>query len=542
MKGKRGAALTLAALAASGFFAGCSVPGQTGNAAGSQTAGNGAQDEEGSGTIPGGPTVTYWCELNDNVSALYQNLGDTPFARGLMENTGVNIVFRHPPAGQTDEQFSMLMAGGDLPDVMEYAWTQYPGGPEKAISDGKIIALNDVIDAYCPNLKAYLESHPEVDRQCKTDEGHYYMFPFIRGDQDLTLSSGLWIRQDWLDELGLSMPETIDEWHTVLTAFRDKKGCTAPFTYEYNMSELTETLPFQYAFNTVKTFYVGDDGEVHFGPAEENYRAFLENMHQWYEEGLIDPDIATQQLDQVSAKVVSGQSGASAGWTGSRAGVWMTEALKSNPGFNLQPAPVPTLVKGDTPAMGQMDNLVTSNGGVAITTGCRDYGTAARLLDWGYSEEGHMYYNFGTEGVSYTVQDGEPVYTDEVLKNPDGLPAAQAMSAYIRGNYNGPFVQDLRYLKQYYVYDGQKKANDTWYVQDASKHLLPPITPTAAESVEFSSIMNEINAYRDDMTLQFILGTVDLNEFDDFIETLEEKGIERALEIENAALQRYNAR
>jgi AraC-like DNA-binding protein len=75
MKGKRGAALTLAALAASGFFAGCSVPGQTGNAAGSQTAGNGAQDEEGSGTIPGGPTVTYWCELNDNVSALYQNLG-----------------------------------------------------------------------------------------------------------------------------------------------------------------------------------------------------------------------------------------------------------------------------------------------------------------------------------------------------------------------------------------------------------------------------------------------------------------------------------
>ena len=48
MKGKRGAALTLAALAASGFFAGCSVPGQTGNAAGSQTAGNGAQDEEGS--------------------------------------------------------------------------------------------------------------------------------------------------------------------------------------------------------------------------------------------------------------------------------------------------------------------------------------------------------------------------------------------------------------------------------------------------------------------------------------------------------------
>ena len=80
--------------------------------------------------------------------------------------------------------------------------------------------------------------------------------------------------------------------------------------------------------------------------------------------------------------------------------------------------------------------------GVAITTSCKDVETAARLLDYAYSEEGHMLFNFGVEGESYTMVDGYPTYTDKILNNPEGWPLAQSLAAYIRGNYNGPFVQD----------------------------------------------------------------------------------------------------
>ncbi|MBR4671404.1 MAG: extracellular solute-binding protein [Butyrivibrio sp.] len=487
-------------------------------------------------------TITYWCDLNTNVAANYANLGETPFGKGLMEHTGVNIDFQHPPTGQGEEQFNLMLADGDLPDLLEYHWMNYTGGPEKAITDGYIYELTEIIDKYCPNLKAYLEANPDIDRMVKTDEGHYYMFPFIRGDEQLRVTLGLMVRQDWLDELGLEVPTTMDEWHEVLTQFKEKKGAQAPFSYEYTMGSLTDDNPFCYAYGATRNFYLGDDGQVHYGAVEDGYKQYLETMHQWYEEGLIDPDIATQQFDQVSAKMTNGTSGASIGWAGSRMGVWTTAAIETEPNYALSPAPVPTLNKGDRAPMGQIDNAVPNQGGVAITTSCKDIEAAARLLDWAYSEEGHMFYNFGVEGESYTLESGEPVYTDQILKNPDGLPVAQAMSAYIRGNYNGPFVQDIRYLRQYYTYDGQKASNAIWGDNDGKLHKLPPITPTSDESDQFSAIMNEISTYRDEMTIKYILGTEDIGTFDSYVSTIDSMGLAKALEIENAALSRYKER
>ena len=538
------ALLTAVSLSA-GLLAGCggSASSASSSAAGSSTAADSANAATEEFSYPmSGKELTYWCELNTNVSANYTNMGDTPFGQGLMERTGVTITYLHPPTGQLNEQFNLILADGDLPDIMEYTWQSYPGGPQKAIEDGNILALNDIIDQYCPNLKAYLEAHPDVDRQCKTDEGNYYMFPFVRGDDSLRVSTGLMIRQDWLNDLGLEMPTTIDEWHDVLTAFKTEKGATAPFAFEYTTPSLRNNWPFMSAYNTTAEFYVGDDGKIHYGPAEENYKEFLATMNQWYKEGLLDPDMPTAQLDQVSAKMTSGASGASLGWIGSRMGVWTTAAKETDPNYDLEAAPVPTLNKGETAKMGPMDNVVVNNGGAAITTRCKDIEAAARLLDWAYSDEGHMYYNFGTEGESYTMENGEPVYTDLILNNPDGLPIAQAMSGYIRGNYNGPFVQDVRYAQQYYTMDCQKKAQATWTVPEASEHVLPPITPSSGESEEFSAIMNEINTYRDEMTLKFILGTESLDNFDKFVDTMNQMNLKRAIKIENSALDRYNAR
>ena len=83
-----------------------------------------------------------------------------------------------------------------------------------------IIALNDVMDQYCPNLKKYLEENPDIDRMVKTDNGTYFAFPFIRGEERLCFTVGSFLRQDWLDELGLAVPTTIDAWHDVLVAFK----------------------------------------------------------------------------------------------------------------------------------------------------------------------------------------------------------------------------------------------------------------------------------------------------------------------------------
>lgn len=490
-----------------------------------------------------GGSFSYWCELTTTISANFSNLGETPFAKNWMEKTGSQIEFLHPPTGQVKEQFSLILADGNLPDLMEYNWmVDYPGGPEKAMKDGVIIPLNDVFEQYCPNLVNYLKENPDIDKMIKTDEGHYYSFPFIRGDEKLCYTIGPMLRGDWLEELGLEVPKTIDDWHNVLTAFKEKKGATAPYTYEYTNQNLTNADPFAFAYGTCRSFYIGDDGKVHFGAAEDNYKEYLTTMNQWYQEGLIDADLATLGNDQVSAKMTSGAGGASIGWAGSRMGTWTAAAQTNNPTYRLVPAPYPTVEAGASPEFGQFDSPYTGRASVAITTSCKDIEKAARLMDYAYGEEGHMAFNFGIEGESYEMIDGYPTYTDQIMKNPDGWPISQAMSAYIRGNYNGPFVQDLRYLEQYYTLEEQRQTPIVWGATNATKHVMPPITPTSDESKEFSTIMNEINTYRDEMTLKFMFGTESLDNFDTYVQNIKNMGLDRALEIQNAALERYKER
>ena len=136
------ALLTAVSLSA-GLLAGCggSASSASSSAADGSTAADSANAATEEFSYPmSGKELTYWCELNTNVSANYTNMGDTPFGQGLMERTGVTITYLHPPTGQLNEQFNLILADGDLPDIMEYTWQSYPGGPQKAIEDGNMIS------------------------------------------------------------------------------------------------------------------------------------------------------------------------------------------------------------------------------------------------------------------------------------------------------------------------------------------------------------------------------------------------------------------
>src|SRR5690606_9647447 len=127
----------------------------------------------------------------------------------------------------------LMIASGNLPDVIETNITTYPGGAEKAISDKVIIPLNDIIEKNAPNLKKYLDEHPEIRKEISTDSGTIYTFPAI-GAGNSNVSSGFVLRKDWLKELGLEAPETIEEWTTVLRAFKEKKGVKHPLTMTHD--------------------------------------------------------------------------------------------------------------------------------------------------------------------------------------------------------------------------------------------------------------------------------------------------------------------
>ncbi|MCR8631394.1 MULTISPECIES: extracellular solute-binding protein [Paenibacillus] len=489
-------------------------------------------------------TLTYWGELPGNLTGVKSTHADTPFFTEWQKRTGVPLKFSAPPTNQAKEALNVMLASGDLPDMIEFNFLKdFPGGPEKAIKDGYILKLNDLIDKNAPNLKKYLKEHPDVDKMVKTDNGSYYAFPFIRGDEALMVFQGPIVRKDWLDELGLPIPQTIDDWTAMLKAFKEKKGATAPFTTNSKPRVFNDfnNGHFMGAYGVTRDFYM-EGGQIKFGPAEKGYKDFLALYRSWYEQGLLDKNIATVDQKAWDSNIASGASGATVGNAGGGIGKWQPLVEAKDPKALLVATPQPVLKKGDTAKFGQRDIPYSFGGMVAVTAKSKNAELAVKMLDYGYGEEGHMYFNFGTEGVSYKMENGYPKYSDIVMKNPDKLAPAQTLSLYTRANYNGPFVQDKRYIEQYLALPTQRDAIGIWAKTEMAKYQMPPVTPTPEESSEFAKIMTDVNTLVDEMTLKIILGAEPLDSFEKYMDKLKSVKIDRAIEIQKAALDRYNKR
>ncbi len=477
--------------------------------------------------------LSYWVPLNPNAAMSVSNYGDTPFAKELQERTGIKIEYQHPAQGSEDEKFNLLFMG-ELPDIIEYNWSDgYPGGPSKALADGVIQELD--IKAKAPNLYAYLQAHPEVDKMIKTDEGKYYAFPFIRGERSLQTSAGIMIRKDWLDDLGLTVPETIDEWETVLKAFKEQKGAEYPLCYRTYVEMWGA---FSGAYGIADTIYV-DNGEVKYGAIENGYKDYLTTMNSWYKKGYMPVDFATMDSTLIDSYMLNGKSGVMIGSVGSGLGRLMAAAEEE--GYELVAAPYPTLTKGQKPEFGQMDQLVPGTV-VAISRDCKDVDLAMKLLDYGYSEEGQMFFNFGIEGESYNMVDGYPTYAEVITANPEGLSMSAAMARYIQAYSAGPFVQDARYMEQYASLPQQKDAVQTWSNTNMEAHLLPKISLLPEEMDEMSKKITSVNSYKDEMLVKFITGDESISNFDNFVAGLKERGIVEYLELMQDAYDRYIAR
>ncbi|MCI9625179.1 MAG: hypothetical protein HFI90_00170 [Clostridia bacterium] len=266
-------------------------------------------------------------------------------------------------------------------------------------------------------------------------------------------------------------------------------------------------------------------------------------MAHWYKNRLIVSGFADEDSKRISALVIAGDAGAVAGYNGSGFGSWIPRLKNAVPGAALEPVPYVAQSKGGKLFTGQMAGESNASG-AAITTSCKEIEIAARLLDYGYSEKGHMMYNFGREGISYEMKDGVPTYTDVILDNSKngGLSVSQEMSKYIRRCYNGPFEQDPDYLFQMYPLQEQKDGVTIWSQTDAAQHKLPLIVMTEEENKEFSEIMSDINTFREEKLAKFVSGQESLDTLNSYYETLKNLKIERAIEIQQQAYDRYLAR
>lgn len=480
-------------------------------------------------------TLSLWIDMGaaDNGQS---GMEATPFGKAWMEQTGVNVEFMHPTAGST-EQLSLTIASGDLPDIMIANIAQEPGGVTKYAKDGVIIDLTDNLEKFSPTYWGLLKSREDIDKMSKSDDGRYYGYNMILNEKELRSTCGFIVRKDILDQAGLPVPETIDEWTAALRAYK-ANGATAPLSYDIGFWEQYGGM-FTGAYGTKMDFYLDDNGKVRYGFLDAGMKDVFALFADWYKEGLLDQDIA--KIADEDARVTNSNTCAYAAWASSIAK--FTNAMKGkNPNVELVAAKFPVLQKGDTSKFGIQTAMVPKAGAGYITTNCKNVELAMRFLDYGYTEAGHILMNFGEEGESYTMVDGKPKYTEVITNNPEGLSMSQVMGRYLRGNTSGPFVQDLGYLQQYYPLPQQQDAVKTWSECDAEDRAIPNISMTEDESTEVSSIMNPITTYTSESLYKFIMGVEPMSNYETFVEKIKSMNIDRAIEIYQAAVDRYNKR
>lgn len=513
------------------------------NGCGAKNAGNDGKDyTKMDYPIKTDSTLTIWTAVDPSVNYYGTNLAQTPLYQELMKKTGIKVEFKHPPLNQFQEQFNLMIASGDLTDIIYYNFINFSGGPEKAINENIIIDYTDLLNAGAiPNLKVLLDSDKELDKMVKTDNKQYYSFPFIRGDEFLMVFMGPLMRKDFLEELNLDIPETIEEWENVLTVIKNKKGIKNPLVIRDFFNTVQNTSIFAGAFGVMDNFYA-ENGKIIYGPIEQGYKQYLELMHNWFSKGLLDKDFATTDKNTADTKFLTNKSAATVGYAGSTIGTYLDTMKDKDNKFDIVALNYPTLNKGEKPKFGQYSPKVDMVHNASISAKCQNPTLAARFLDYGYGEEGHMLFNFGVEGVSYEMIDGYPTYTDLIKNNPEGLTMNQAMGGYMRSQYGGTFVQDRKYMEQYSSYQQQKDAIKVWANTDTKKYLLPPVTPSTEESNEFARIMNEVTTYKEEMVVGFIMGQISLDRFDEYVAQIKSMNIDKAIEIMQNSLSRYNNR
>ncbi|PJN58775.1 hypothetical protein PAEAM_34260 [Paenibacillus sp. GM1FR] len=493
-------------------------------------------------------TIDYWRANDAKLTASLNNFGDMAAYKEKEKLTGIQVKFTHPPLGQQRDQFNLLISTKELPDVIYYNWADAVGGPEKMIKDGRIIRLNELIDSYAPNLKRIIESDPDVKKQIALDDGTIYMFPLLKLDAlKLNATSGLIMRQDWLDALNLKVPTNIDEWYTVLKAFKEQdpngngKPDELPFTGNWGPGNLTKLHDFAAAFGVIGGFQMNGD-KVEFGPIQPGYRDFLETMAKWYKEGLIDPEIMTNDGKAFDYKVTSNLAGAYQGGVFSGMGKYFNLMRDTDPNFNVTGVPWPVSPDGTSYATFNLDAKVLSYGEAITASADEDkLKYIVQWMDYNYSEEGSDLFNFGIENDSY-VRDGEGVkFTDTIIDNPNGLTYDQALASYALSIMDGPINQDSRYLDALLFDDGQRAANAEW-MKASSALTLPPIRLSTDEVTTSTSIMSQVNTYLNETMTAIISGQKPITEFDKMAETIKSMDIDRAIEVHQAAYDRYQSK
>jgi len=432
------------------------------------------------------------------------------------------------------EALNLMLASGNIPDIVGSSRikdfvNQY--GPE-----GAFVPLNELIDEHAPNIKAYLDERPEIAAALKAADGNMYYIPYL---PDGKYGRAYHIRYDWLEKLGLEVPETVEDFENVLRAFKtqDPNGNGEADEVPYFARQWPELIRLVTLWDgrstgsdTYHDFMV-EDGKITHPYIGEGYREGIKNLARWYDEGLVDAEVFTRGSSARDFLLGENLGGATHDWFASTGGY---NSLSSEiEGFEFKAMAPPASVSGKR--VEEHRRILIKPDGWAIGHTNEHPVETIKYFDFWFTEEGRRLSNFGVEGEQYTMVDGKPVFTQEFLDQGPVNRSLWLIGAQLQAR---GYFQDYNYEIQW----TNEFALEGIELYEQGDYLIPDFLGVAFDADEQRVYDRSWGSVRDLMLERqqsWILGNGDVEaDWDAYIAELDSLGLNDVLAVMQTAYDR----
>ena len=345
---------------------------------------------------------------------------DNPVAKAITEATGVTLDVSYPVASQGDakEDVALMIANDEYRDMI-YA----KGSATDLYQAGALIDMTDLIEKYGPNIKKMYGAEMEKLKWSQDDPGIYQLS--YAGVNQKTLTTGGSCQIQWaaLKENDYKYPKTLDEYEKMIKSYLaahpktedglDMIGITMSASDWHWMITLGNPAGLiADASPDNGQWIIDDEYNVHYKHVTDEEKEYFKWLCRMYNEGILDPNFATQTDDDYIAKVASGRVVAitDAEWHYSQCEATLVADGKVDQTY----VGLPVTLREDQVEKALLYQGTTVGWGIGITKSCEDPVRAIKFLDYLCSDEGQILYHWGIEGENYFLDDnGQPYRTDE---------------------------------------------------------------------------------------------------------------------------------
>ncbi|MCI8624221.1 MAG: extracellular solute-binding protein [Provencibacterium sp.] len=544
-------ALTLSALLVASVASGC-VPQATSSAPSSSAASSAPAAQGGSSSAPAEESNFNESDLpivNDPVTVTIaaitgknKDFKELEYFIRLEEMTNVNVNWNMSSSEGWDEKKSLLFASGDLPDAFYGQGILSDIEVVKYASQEVLIPLSELMEKYCPNFMHVLDYEPKFRPQITVPDGEIYSLPSLT-QLNPTTHSKFFLNKVWLDNLGLEVPETIEEFQAVLQAFKDNDANgngdpndEIPFTFRAKDQRQQNLSPLFGSFGQLDdyTHFIVKDGKVVYTAVTEPYKEAIKYFHELYSKGLLDQEGFTHDSNVYVSKIQDPSKicGGFLGWSRSATG---------GPNKEDYVAVAPLKGPAGVQIWKPVDSQITSKGAFAITKSAEHPEILMRWIDVSYDQEFSLEVNQGLLGrnLEKTPEGGY-----RYLPVPEGKLTAEQIHDYGPGN-NGVYavLNEIGDKLELNANLQERKELDAFYApyNVPFDEVFPNVLFDVTEADRLSILKTDIDSYVEKNYAGWISnGGID-EDWDGYLKQLENMKLDEYIQLHQQAYDRYVA-